>query len=158
MLVKMISTLWKQMSECESGSYSGKWQATWDLPTVNSSGVLLRQISWAFQHLVLNTQPAGGLIGEGRSPLRMIRSLLRSDLGSGCGTADNNAVVYGWCGAEKRSSVFAISIILPKYITATRSEICWTTDKSWAIKTIEMPSAFCKSSIRLIFHKMPITN
>lgn len=44
-------------------------------------------------HLVRNLQPEGGLEGEGRSPVRMMRSLFR--VGSGTGIADIRAFVYG---------------------------------------------------------------
>ena len=42
--------------------------------------------------------PAGGAAGEGRSPLRMMRR--RSPSGSGSGTAERSATVYGWRGSS----------------------------------------------------------
>ena len=59
-------------------------------------------------------------MGEGISPLNEILSLLI--LGSGSGTADNNARVYGCKGFENNSSVGDSSIIIPKYITPILSE------------------------------------
>jgi len=47
--------------------------------------------------------------------------------GSGLGTADNRASVYGCFGDANNSSVGAVSTILPTYITATRSLMCLTT-------------------------------
>ena len=41
------------------------------------------------------------------------------------------------------------STILPRYITPTRSEMCRTTDRSWAMKTYARPSSSCRSSSRL---------
>ena len=75
---------------------SGKWQAMrWFgfAPICISSGTCVRHLSCAFQQRVLKTQPDGGLIGLGRSPVKMMRSRVRSDLGSGRGTADKSAVV-----------------------------------------------------------------
>ena len=44
--------------------------------------------------------------------------------GSGSGTADSSAAVYGCLGALKSSSVSASSTIRPTYITATRLLMC----------------------------------
>ena len=57
----------------------------------------------------------------------------RSRRGSGSGIADSSACVYGCAGRSNSSSVGAISTILPRYITATRSEMCRTTDRSCAM-------------------------
>ncbi len=51
------------------------------------------------QQRVRNRQPDGGLAGLGTSPWRMIRSRACSRCGSGSGTADSSACVYGWPGA-----------------------------------------------------------
>jgi hypothetical protein len=40
------------------------------------------------------------LIGLGTSPLRMIRSRRFSITGSGIGTAESSALVYGWSGSS----------------------------------------------------------
>ncbi len=76
--------------------------------------------------------PAGASSGEGRSPCRMIRSRVRSTPGSGTGIAESRARVYGWRGLSNTLSTSPISTILPRYITATRLEMCRTTDRSWA--------------------------
>ncbi len=59
----------------------------------------MAQICVAFQHRVWNRQPLGGEIGEGTSPLSRMRSLLAAlRAGSGIGTADIRALVYGCIG------------------------------------------------------------
>ena len=57
-------------------------------------------------------------VGLGRSPLRMIWLRSRSIFGSGTGTADISARVYGCRGEEKTSSTGPYSTIRPRYITA----------------------------------------
>lgn len=53
----------------------------------------------AFQHRVWKRQPLGGAIGEGTSPLSRMRSLFAPRrAGSGIGTADISALVYGCIG------------------------------------------------------------
>ncbi len=84
--------------------FSGKWQATWWPETSSASGgSCVRQICCAFQHLVWKRQAAGGLSGLGTSPSSLIRwrrsrwpSVLVS--GSGTGTAESSATVYGCRG------------------------------------------------------------
>ena len=78
------------------------------------SGCVRAQRGW-------NTQPEGGLAGLGTSPSRMMRRRLRSVCGSGIGTAESSASVYGCCGKSYSTSLPAISTTLPRYITATRS-------------------------------------
>ena len=143
-LSKVINTLCQRVSAFESGNYSGKWQATDDLPTCRSCGGVVAHISWAFQHLVLNRQPDGGLIGFGTSPVNRIRSLAPTASGSASGTADSKAFVYGCFGFEYRESRSAISTIFPKYITATRWAKCLTTARSWAIKINVRPNLLLK--------------
>ncbi|CAM5411160.1 hypothetical protein KAURM247S_02841 [Kitasatospora aureofaciens] len=63
---------------------------------IASSGTSSEQRSCAFQQRVRKRQPDGGLAGEGMSPLRMIRSRDSRAVGSGTGTADSSAWVYGW--------------------------------------------------------------
>src|SRR5213078_1832907 len=96
---------------------------------------------------VWNRQPEGGLIGLGTSPSRMIR--LRLMVGSGIGTAESSASVYGCFGLVYSSLAGAISTILPRYITATRVEMCSTTDRSWAMNRYVSFSSSCRSSSRL---------
>ena len=94
-------------------------------------------------------QPLGGEIGEGTSPLSRMRSLLAPRrLGSGTGTADIRALVYGCIGASYSEVRSASSTILPRYITAIRSETWRTTERSCAMITYVRPSSYWRSSIR----------
>ena len=54
--------------------------------------------------------------------------------GSGSGTAESSAAVYGCLGRLKSASVSASSTIRPTYITATRLLMCRTTLRSCATK------------------------
>src|SRR5689334_9122303 len=87
---------------------------------------------------VWKRQPEGGLIGLGTSPSRMIR--LRLSVGSGMGTAESNASVYGCFGFVYSSFAGAISTIFPRYMTATRVEMCSTTERSWAMNRYVRPN------------------
>src|SRR5205823_9621673 len=58
---------------------------------------------------VWNRQPDGGLIGLGTSPSRMIR--FRFTVGSGMGTAESSASVYGCLGLVYSSLAGPISTI-----------------------------------------------
>ncbi|CAM5307933.1 hypothetical protein SVIOM74S_01446 [Streptomyces violarus] len=110
---------------------------------------MLLQICVAFQHRVWKRHPLGGAIGEGTSPLSRMRSLLAAlRRGSGIGTADSRALVYGCIGLAYSESRSASSTILPRYITAIRSETCRTTDRSCAMITYVRPSSSWRSSIR----------
>src|SRR6476469_3873205 len=101
-----------------------------------SGGSVVLQTWVAFQHRVWNRQPLGGAIGEGTSPRSRIRSLLAPRrLGSGTGTADIRALVYGCIGASYSEVRSASSTILPRYITAMRSETWRTTERSCAMIT-----------------------
>ena len=51
------------------------------------------------------------------------------------GIADWSACVYGRRGVSNTSSTGPDSTIRPRYITATRSEMYRTTDRSCAMKT-----------------------
>src|SRR5215469_9218361 len=81
--------------------FSGKWQATLCPDTSSASGgSCVLQISWAFQHLVWNRHAGGGFSGLGTSPVSRMRSLRARvppspRTGSGTGTADISATVYG---------------------------------------------------------------
>src|SRR3546814_10975729 len=70
-----------------SGAGSSLTQADVSSPAASSS-------AWR-QQRVRKRQPDGGSAGEGTSPCRMIRSRLFSRRGSGSGTADSRACVYG---------------------------------------------------------------
>src|SRR5712692_2084436 len=85
-----------------------------------------------------NLQPDGGLIGLGTSPGRIMRSVLC--FGSGIGIADSNATVYGWRGFSNNSCVSATSTSFPRYITATRSQMCRTVLRSWEMYKYVRPN------------------
>ena len=54
--------------------------------------------------------------------------------GDSIGTAESSACVYGCIGAlVDRPRASPISTILPRYMTATRSEMWRTTERSWAM-------------------------
>jgi hypothetical protein len=93
------------------------------------------QISAAFQHRVRNRQPDGGFAGDGTSPSNTMRALDRSMRGSGTGTADRRAFVYGCAGCSYTVSAGPTSTIFPRYITATTSLMWRTTDRSCAMNT-----------------------
>ena len=82
---------------------------------------------------VWNRQPVGGFAGEAGRPASRIRSRVVLDPGSGTGTADISAFVYGCSGSAYSSSEAACSTMPPRYITATSSETWRTTARSWAI-------------------------
>ena len=64
------------------------------------------------------------------------------------GMADSNDFVYGCRGCLNNSSLVANSTILPKYITAMRSEKYLTTDKSCAINKTVNPNS-SRNSFRI---------
>ena len=89
------------------------------------------------QHRGWKRQPDGGAAGDGTSPLSTSR--LERRRGSGTGTADSSATVYGCLGAVYIWSTGASSTILPRYITPTRSLRYWTTDRLWATNRYVKP-------------------
>src|SRR5262249_5374100 len=95
---------------------------------------------------VWKRQPEGGLIGLGTSPSRRMR--LRFIVGSGIGTAERSASVYGCRGLVYSSLAGAISTILPRYITATRVKMCSTPERSWAMNRYVRPNLAGRSSSR----------
>src|SRR6185295_15738377 len=97
------------------------WQATqWPAEISLSTCSFSEHEGTRSEHRVWKRQPDGGLIGLGTSPSRMIR--LRRTAGSGMGTAESSASVYGCFGLLYSSLPGAISTILPRYITASRVE------------------------------------
>ena len=66
-------------------------------------------------------------MGEGTSPSKMMRS--RFVIGSTDGIAESSACVYGHRGSAYSDFFGAISMSLPKYMTPTRSDTCFTTFK-----------------------------
>ena len=105
-----------------------------------SSGTVFAHSSIAIGHRVRNRQPDGGLMGVGTSPFKTIRS--RFCCGSGTGIAESKACVYGCSGFSYSSTESAISTILPKYITATRFEMCSTTARP--CPTSKPACGFCR--------------
>src|SRR6266542_5038139 len=97
-----------------------------------------------------NRHPEGGSMGEGTSPSRMIRFLWAARSGSAMGTAERRAPEYGCLGFMYRVSPDAISTIFPRYITATRSDTCLTTDRSWAMNRyvrLKIGRASCRERV-----------
>lgn len=94
-----------------------------------------------------NALPGGGSMGEGTSPgstgvcVRLV--------GSALGMAASNALEYAWYGLWYMASAPPISTIFPMYITATRSDMCRTTDKSCEMNRYAKRSSFCKSCSKL---------
>src|SRR6476661_5523 len=130
-----------------------KWHATsWPGRTSRScgssvwhrSGLPRRSRS---QQRVWNRHPDGGLAGDGTSPRSTSRFLRRR--GSVSGTADRSATVYGCPGFPYSPSTDASSTTLPRYITPTRSLMCSTTARLWAMKRYVRPSSCWRSSSRL---------
>ena len=72
------------------------WHAT-NLPFSISSnaGTASLQMSVQYGHLVWNGQPDGVFSGEGISPAKVIRLFALATFGSGTGTAEIKAWVYG---------------------------------------------------------------
>ena len=118
---------------------SAKWQATsWPVDSSRSNGTSAAHRSGLpsrsrSQQRVWKWHPDGGFTGDGTSPRRMIRRRWRSTAGFGIGTADSRATVYGWSGSRLSSRDGASSTIRPRYITAIRSLMWRTTDRSWAM-------------------------
>src|SRR5690348_9136971 len=82
-----------------SPSVSGKWHAASPPPCFgSSSGSSVRHSSCAFGQRGLKRQAGGGLVGLGRSPPSTWRRFAAARSGSGTGTADSRAPVYGWRG------------------------------------------------------------
>src|SRR5262245_32368627 len=114
---------------------SAKWQATGCAPPARglSSGSSSSQIGCAFQQRVRNRHPDGGFAGLGTSPCRTMRCRLPLRFGDSIGTADRRACVYGCIGASYSCWRVPSSTIRPRYMTATRSEMWRTTDRSCAM-------------------------
>ena len=93
-------------------------------------------------------RPAGSPGSAGRRASRIARRVALDD-GSGIGTAESSVIVYGCSGFSYRSSAGEISTILPRYMTAIRSEMCRTTARSCAMKRYVRLKSRCSSSSRL---------
>src|SRR5262245_47875071 len=77
--------------------YERTWHATqWPAETSFSTCSFSEQEGTRSEHRVWKRHPEGGLMGLGTSPSRMIR--LRRTAGSGMGTAESSASVYGCFG------------------------------------------------------------
>src|SRR6266545_3683513 len=79
-------------------------------------------------------QPLGGLAGLGTSPLRTMRCRLR--VGSGTRIAESSDTVYGCRGAAYSISLVVSSTITPRYMTATRSLMCSTTEHPGGLRGV----------------------
>src|SRR4051794_31893170 len=76
-----------------------KWHAANCPGLCSTSGgtTSLQMGNRAIGQRVWKTHPDGGLSGVGMSPFRMMR--LFFSVGSGTGTAESSAFVYGWSGS-----------------------------------------------------------
>ena len=74
--------------------------ALWAGLISTSFGTICLHSSMANGHRVWKWQPDGGLIGDGTSPVKMIRSRVAYISGSGTGTAEISARVYGISGSR----------------------------------------------------------
>ena len=120
-----------------------KWQATGcPCPRSTSAGSSVAQISWAFQHRVRKRQPLGRLTRARHVTLE--DDVLSGPLGSGVGDGHGGQQRLGVGVRGALVDVLSrspISTILPRYMTATRSEMCRTTERSWAMKRKATPSS-----------------
>src|SRR5829696_8928246 len=130
-----------------------RWQATrWPSPTSSSGGsssVERGADSRSSGQRVRKRHPEGGASGLGMSPSRTTRLRVRCTCGSATTAADKSACEYGCCGEANSSSVAASSTILPRYITATRSQRYSTVARSWVMNRQENCSWLWRSRSRL---------
>src|SRR5699024_8375000 len=118
----------------QAAGWSGWWQATWCPGAISRiSGRSVAQISVARGQRVRNRQPDGGSSGEGSSEL--VASTGGPPSGSAnvprsVGAEELGRPVYGWAGGRYRSDVSATWHTVPRYITATRSAMLCTPDRS----------------------------
>ena len=118
-----------------AGGFSGKWQATWCSPRPHQRRLLGRAD--------LLRLPAAGAEPAARRRVQRAGHVARAagsararrrGVGSGTGTADSSASrVRVPRPLVERRPRSPISTILPRYITATRSQMCRTTDRSCAM-------------------------
>ena len=97
-------------------------------------GIPFLHSSHANRHRVTNGHPAGGFARDGAIP-GIGSSRSRHPL-SHFGIAWSSALVYGWVGCSKISSVVPSSMIKPPYITSIRFAREATTPRSWVIRMI----------------------
>ena len=112
-----------------------KWQATqWpSLLCLSWGATVLQRGNWAIGQRVWKWQPDGGLIGLGTSPCSRMRLRLTRRVGHRHRREQRLGVGMQRV-ARRAPRAGAISTIRPRYITATRSLMCSTTDRSWAMK------------------------
>ena len=126
-----------------SPSTTGKWQAVWCDAGSSTRGHQRRLLGGAD---LLRLPAAGAEAAAGRrvDRARHVARSAGSARAAPCRAGRVRAPapptaarsVYGCTRPARRaSSRSAISTILPRYMTATRSEMCRTTDRSWAMNT-----------------------
>ena len=98
-------------------------------------------------------QPLGGLIGLGTSPSSTVRSRLA--VGSGLGTADSNALVYG-CFGSRYSVLESVSSTIEKYIaTKIVGQNLFNINRILAIIDANLAKVTCaKEGIDLALHDL----
>src|SRR5699024_7419566 len=132
---------------------SGWWQATGCPGAISRiSGRSVAQISVARGQRVRNRQPDGGSSGEGSSELVASTGgppSVSANVPPSVGAEEMSSIVYGWAGARYRSDVSGTSHTVHRYITATRSAMLCTTDRSCEMNTMVSPYCAFISSSRL---------
>src|SRR3989475_255541 len=116
-----------------------------DRSSSTTSSAVQPQRSNATGHRGWNRQPAGMFTGSGRSPFRITRSTFFR--GSGLGTTEMSACVYGCFGCPMTCSAVPISTIFPRYITAIRSARTHASPRSCVMNRYVSPF-FSRSSRR----------
>ena len=102
--------------------------------------------SCAFGQRVWKRQAGGGLVGDGTSPPRTWRCFAARQPRVGAPAPPTAArPCRDGAGGRRAASASASSTILPRYITATRSHMWRTTERSWAMKTSVSPSSRWRS-------------
>src|SRR5256712_9164206 len=123
-----------------------RWQATRCAGATSRSVTGSAQTGCASGQRPRRRQPPGMSMGLGTSPASTLRA--RRTSGSGTGTAESSACVYGCWGRANSSAVDASSTIVPRYMTATRWARYFTLARSWEMNKYVMPSVARSSSSR----------
>ena len=131
---------------------AAKWHATgWPWPRSISCRLLVG--ADLLRHRAAGAEPAARRRVDRARHVAREHDALASALGRRGRPRAPPTAAPACTGAPARSytsSRVPISTILPRYITATRSEMWRTTDRSWATNTYDRPSRSCRSSSRLM--------
>ena len=112
-----------------------RWQAVACASSAGaSSGRVRLQTSWACAQRGCRWQPGGGSSGLGGSPGRMRRVARAVRRRHRHGRQQGLRVGMARLGEDLRRTA-ALSTMRPRYMTATRVAMCFTTARSWLMKT-----------------------